>query len=60
MCAGLKVKLGRYQGGILALNGAYALHFEPIDLGSAVFARHRNARCINDVSLDALRGEPTR
>src|SRR5262249_57281660 len=33
---------------------------EPIGLRSAMFARHRNARGMNDVSLDALRGEPTR
>src|SRR6516225_5262626 len=33
---------------------------EPIGLRSAMFARHRNARCMNNVSLDALRGEPTR
>jgi hypothetical protein len=33
---------------------------EPIGLRSAMFARHRNARCMNDVSLDAVRSEPTR
>jgi hypothetical protein len=36
------------------------LRVEPIGLRSAMFARHRNARCMNDVSLDALRGEPAR
>jgi hypothetical protein len=32
------------------------LRIEPIRLRSAMFARHRSARCMNDVSLDAARG----
>jgi hypothetical protein len=33
---------------------------EPIGLRPAVFARHRDARRMNDMGLDALRSEPAR
>ena len=33
---------------------------KPIGLRPAMFARHRDARRMNDVSLDALRSKPVR
>src|SRR5262245_64093707 len=36
------------------------LRVEPIGLCPTVFARHRDARRMNDVSLDALRSKPAR
>src|SRR4029453_7766534 len=36
------------------------LGIEPVGLGAPVFPRHRNARCMNDVGLDATRSEPPR
>jgi hypothetical protein len=43
-----------------ALTALEKARVEPIGLRSAMFARHRNARCMNDVSFDAVRGDPTR
>src|SRR4029077_6773150 len=34
------------------------LRVEPIGLRPAMFARYRNARCMNDVALAPLRGKP--
>src|SRR5215510_5315813 len=36
------------------------LNVEPISLRPAVFARHRHARCMNDVRLDGACGKPAR
>src|SRR6266404_737598 len=44
-----------------AKKGAFEhLGVEPVSLGTPMLARHRYARCVNDVGLDAARLEPAR